>query len=320
MDATDDDPVRVERVDEADTALRRLRGGPAPSGRHRSRRPRPRLRRRRERSARRGPPAPARAARNGLAPAATAARASRARAVPRRDGLEVPAPAAAAERAVELDRDVAELAGHPVGTVEQPAVRDDRATDAGRHRQVDEVVLAAAGAVGRLAERGDVRVAVEERRAGRALPRRRRRAARHGSSDRGSAARRPRRRAGRPGRGWRCRCPMIDSRTSAWRTVARGDRGRRRTRRRPHRDRARWASRSRRGSVASRRAGRRRRGSGSRPGRAQGPVVTAGRNLEIAVWDRGHSSKGPFRPRVPGPPAIAGRMAHRHADIKRPPP
>ena len=81
-----------------------------------------------------------------------------------RDGLEVAAPAAAAERAVELDRDVAELAGHAVGAVEQPAVRDDRATDAGRHREVDEVVLAAAGAEGRLAERGDVRVAVEERR------------------------------------------------------------------------------------------------------------------------------------------------------------
>ena len=59
---------------------------------------------------------------------------------------------------------MAELAGHPVGAVEQPAVRDDRATDTGRHRDVDEVVLAAAGAVGRLAERGDVRVAVEERR------------------------------------------------------------------------------------------------------------------------------------------------------------
>ena len=78
------------------------------------------------------------------------------------DGLEVPAPAAAAHRAVELDRDVAEFAGHPVGAVEQPAVRDDRATDTGRHRDVDEVVLAAAGAVGRLGERGDVRVAVEE--------------------------------------------------------------------------------------------------------------------------------------------------------------
>jgi hypothetical protein len=81
-----------------------------------------------------------------------------------RDRLEVPATAAAADRAVKLDRDVAELAGHPVRIRGTAGHRDDRATDAGRHRDIDEVVLAAAGPVGRLAERGDVRVAVEERR------------------------------------------------------------------------------------------------------------------------------------------------------------
>jgi hypothetical protein len=57
---------------------------------------------------------------------------------------------------------VAELAGRPVRTVEQPAVGDDRAADARRDRQVDDVVAAPGRAECPLTERSDVRVALEE--------------------------------------------------------------------------------------------------------------------------------------------------------------
>jgi hypothetical protein len=70
---------------------------------------------------------------------------------------------AAAQRPVRVDRDVAELAGHPIGSVEQPPVGHNRPADAGRHSHVDEVGLPASGAVRGFAERGHVRVAVEER-------------------------------------------------------------------------------------------------------------------------------------------------------------
>jgi hypothetical protein len=46
--------------------------------------------------------------------------------------------------------------------VEQPAAGEDRAPDPGRDGQVDEVVDIAGRPEGVLAQRGDVRVAVEE--------------------------------------------------------------------------------------------------------------------------------------------------------------
>ena len=73
-------------------------------------------------------------------------------------------PAAAAARPLERDRDVTELAGEAVRAVQELAGGDDRAADARRDRQVDEVVLALRRTEGVLAERRDVRVPIEERR------------------------------------------------------------------------------------------------------------------------------------------------------------
>src|SRR5207302_2915715 len=78
--------------------------------------------------------------------------------------LDVAEPTAATARPVEADRHVAELAGEAIGAVEEPAAGHDRAADAGRDRQVDEVVVALRGAERPLAEGRDVRVPVEERR------------------------------------------------------------------------------------------------------------------------------------------------------------
>ncbi len=194
------------------------------------------------------------------------------------------------------------------------------ATDPGRHRHVDEVVLTAAGPVGRLAERGDVRVPVEERR--QAERRLHVIGQRHVAEARTEVRRlddRARARVDRAG----ARDADAHDRLAdlGRRAVARGDEGGRTRVDDRGRGRARWASRSRRGSGVSRQAGRRRPGSGFRPGRAQGPVVTTGRNLEIAVWDRGHSSKGPVRPRGPTlPRSRAGWPAAASADSQRPPP
>ena len=53
--------------------------------------------------------------------------------------------AAAAQRPVHVDRQVAELAGDPIRAGQQPTAGEDRAADAGRDGQVDEVVRALPG-------------------------------------------------------------------------------------------------------------------------------------------------------------------------------
>ena len=153
--------------------------------------------------------APRRAsARNGEPPAATSARASRASDdAARRYASTWPIPPQPQRGPSSVDRHVAELAGEAVRAVEELAAGDDRAADAGRDGQVDEVVDAARRAEGLLAERGDVRVAIEERRQARALARAPRRAGCRGTAGRGWAARRRRRSAGRPGRATRSPMP-----------------------------------------------------------------------------------------------------------------
>jgi len=58
---------------------------------------------------------------------------------------------------------VAELSGHPIRAVEEPAVAHDRPADAGRDGDVQEVGAAPAGPERGLTEGRHVRVAVEER-------------------------------------------------------------------------------------------------------------------------------------------------------------
>ena len=149
---------------------------------------------------------------------------------------------------------------------------------AGRDGQVDEVVAVAAGAERRLAERGDVRVAVQEGRAGRAPPRRRGASGMSWKSgpevrrlDDGARARVDRARARR------CRCRRAGPRRSPERPTARD--AQRRDAGRDDRGRPVGARRQGRhcGQVASRPAGRRRPGCGCRRGRARGPVVGTGR-------------------------------------------
>ena len=82
------------------------------------------------------------------------------------EGLQAAAVAAAADRTLRVDEDVADLAGDAARAAERPAVDDQAGADARRQPQVHEHPRAAPGAEGRLAERADVRVVVEVHRRG----------------------------------------------------------------------------------------------------------------------------------------------------------
>jgi hypothetical protein len=160
--SADDDPVRVEGVDVADTARRDgapgaihqldtrgiARLGALPDV----------LRRQLDRLAQLA--GPRREERRGARDHERPRLAGQRRATGER--LDVALATAAAARPVEGDLHVPELAREPVRAVEQPAAGEDRAADPGRDRQVDEVVDAEGRPEGVLAQRGDVRVAVEE--------------------------------------------------------------------------------------------------------------------------------------------------------------
>ena len=75
--------------------------------------------------------------------------------------LEAAAVAAAADGALGVDEDVAELAGHAAGAAVEPPAEDQPRADAGRELEVDEVRRAASRAVGQLGQRAEVRVVVD---------------------------------------------------------------------------------------------------------------------------------------------------------------
>ncbi len=77
-----------------------------------------------------------------------------------RQRLEAAALAAAADRALLLDDRVADLAGHPCRSVEQPAVHDQPGADAGRDLQVGGVAAAGRRAPVELGQRAEVGVVV----------------------------------------------------------------------------------------------------------------------------------------------------------------
>jgi hypothetical protein len=69
--------------------------------------------------------------------------------------------AAATGRSIELDRDVAELAGGAVRSNDEMAVGHDRPADACRYGHVQEIVHVAGGPERLLAEGGNVRVPLQ---------------------------------------------------------------------------------------------------------------------------------------------------------------
>ena len=77
------------------------------------------------------------------------------------EGLEAAAVAAAADRALGIDQDVADLARDAARAAEGAAVDHEAGADARRQAQVGHHVGAAADAEGRLAQRADVGVVVE---------------------------------------------------------------------------------------------------------------------------------------------------------------
>ncbi len=77
---------------------------------------------------------------------------------------------AAAAHAFHRNRGVPEFAGRAVRTVEDSAAGNDCSADARGDRQVDEVLTAARGSKGHLAESRDVRVALQEGRQPQARP------------------------------------------------------------------------------------------------------------------------------------------------------
>ena len=70
--------------------------------------------------------------------------------------------AAAARNAVRLDGDVAKLSGHAIHAVEDFAIQDDGAADAGAEREHRKIVNATARAQPLFAESGDIGVVIEE--------------------------------------------------------------------------------------------------------------------------------------------------------------
>ena len=77
------------------------------------------------------------------------------------EGLEAAAVAAAADRALGVDQDVADLAGDAARPAEGAAVDHEPGADARRKAQIGHHVGAATDAEGRLAQRADVRVVVQ---------------------------------------------------------------------------------------------------------------------------------------------------------------
>ena len=92
----------------------------------------------------------------------SSARASRARAVPEAIASTWPMRPQPQMRTVELDHDVADLAGRAVRPDQRAPVDDDAAADAGRDGDVDRGPRAACGPVPPLGQDGDVGVALHE--------------------------------------------------------------------------------------------------------------------------------------------------------------
>ena len=237
-----------------------------------------------------------------------------------------------------------ELAGQPVGTVEQPAAADDPAADPGRDGQVDEVVAVAAGAdvdspsaatfVSRSRNVGSPRAASTSRASGMSW----KSGPRFGGSTTVPMN-------GSTGPGEEIPIPASWSATVVGAPTVPTAAPRCRQRRQPARPRT--ASGWQCGQVASRPAGSRRPGCGSRPGRAQGPVVGTGltpgfvsgkadpfyqsrdgipglRAGRRAVTDRSPSRCGAVRPagigpESTGPPPSAGvlKASRREGRVSR---
>ena len=94
-------------------------------------------------------------------PRATSSRASRTSALPEAYCSQQPAVAALAAVAVRDDLHVPELAGHPVGAAEHPAVDHQRAADAGAERDAEDEAVPDAGTEPALRERRGVGVVVD---------------------------------------------------------------------------------------------------------------------------------------------------------------